>query len=185
MFREGVYIILKFSTAVFIYSFPPKYSLCWLQSDCCFCRLLRRYSLSSVLQETFLWEQRSDSMDSRSFAFLTSPIWVTLVPMYLLETTLAPFSCPARCKPSACGLMSSCCHVYAYPSCWCLFLSASRAPKLCLSSLIFGAGNFTEWNLSLQTRKKLPTKSMDFCQYKTNLRGKNLLPSSSCLHLFP
>lgn len=23
-------------------------------------------------------------MDSRSFAFLTSPIWVTLVPMYLL-----------------------------------------------------------------------------------------------------
>lgn len=181
MFREGVYIILKFSTAVFIYSFPPKYSLCWLQSDCCFCRLLQRYSLSSVLQETFLWEQRSDSMDSRSFAFLTSPIWVTLVPMYLLGSLLLPSQMQTFCLWPHVFLLSCLC----LPFVLVFVLSASRAPKLCLSSLIFGAGNFTEWNLSLQTRKKLPTKSIDFCQYKTNLRGKDLLPSSSCLHLFP
>lgn len=42
-----------------------------------------------------------------------------------------------------------------------------------------------EWSLSLKKRKKRPTKSMDFCQSKTNLREKNLLPSSACLHLFP
>lgn len=46
MFRQGVNIILRFSTAVFIYSFSPKYSLCWPQSDCYFYPLLRLLLLS-------------------------------------------------------------------------------------------------------------------------------------------
>lgn len=39
--------------------------------------------------------------------------------------------------------------------------------------------------LANEKKKKPPTRSMDFCQCKTNLREKILLPPSAFLHLFP
>lgn len=143
MFRQGVTIILKFSTAVFTYSLPPKYSLCWLQ----------RHGLNSVpfskdMISTLFFRrpssERSHSMDSRSFLLLTLLLWVTLVPMYLL--CHPPWLC-FLAQPDANLLLWP--HVLLL-SCLCLpyalvfVVSPSRAPKLCFSSPIFGAGNFTE-----------------------------------------
>lgn len=83
-------------------------------------------------------------MDSRSFAFLISPIWVTLVPVSMCHP---PWLC-LLAQPGANPLLWP--HVLLL-SCLCLphalvFVeSPSRAPKLCLSSLIFEAENLMEW----------------------------------------
>lgn len=120
IFREGVYIILKFSTGVHlelstqIFSvLAPKWLLLLSPSPKIQSQLCSSGDLPLRAEEWIHWQQEFCISDLTHLGHFSADVPA-------VSPTLAPFSCPARCKTLCCGLMSSCCHTYAYPSCWCL-----------------------------------------------------------------